>query len=472
MPSRYESDESVFHDGDEIDFWNGEEENSVRSMFTATFNPKRSSAVSMGVSRYPVVNSGRHLSEVFGAGASKIAKASMCSLGKEFQNLIDGNKPVKNSQLEDLERPFNEHMDNLIRQGEDPLDIMNYLEKECGIRRNILHEMRQRLYWNNVTGLTAYGGTTMPPYTPPPPPPPPTNPPVASVDRYFPKERPKPPPPAPVSSTDQYIPLPTGSEQEPFWIPTVEQPPPPPPPPPVATPSVGCWYVMGKGYVWGPRPSGGESTGLNQSDCEAIKARDLEIRQPQMTQQVSCDPMRGQFFDPRTGQCRGSVSSFPGAPFGLPGGAGSVSAPSLSGRRRPNYGNGNLEWWSYQQSFLPQLFFTRRRAHYATLGAGKPVPPGICCQATEDGGAICSTGQGFPPTCPNKPEPNVPGVASYVQQGGYMVPKPPAAPVGGVCAAGPVETAPPKSVEGSSLTPVLGIAAVGALLYAVVEGLV
>lgn len=62
------------------------------------------------------------------------------------------------------------------------------------------------------------------------------------------------------------------------------------------------------------------------------------------------------------------------------------------------HSNGNLEWWSYQQAFLPPLYFSRPRVNRATLGVGKPVPPGICCQATPDGGAICSTGQGFPPT--------------------------------------------------------------------------
>jgi len=90
---------------------------------------------------------------------------------------------------------------------------------------------------------------------------------------------------------------------------------------------------------------------------------------------------------------------------------------------------GNIDWWMYQQSFIPELFFSRPRVRRATLGVGKPVPAGICCQATEDGGAICSTGQGFPPDCPNKPEPNFPGVAQYINQEGYMVSKPPAAPV-------------------------------------------
>lgn len=135
---------------------------------------------------------------------------------------------------------------------------------------------------------------------------------------------------------------------------------------------------------------------------------------------------------------------------------------------------GNIEWWGYQQSFMPQLFFARRRTNYARLmspamGVGKPVPSGVCCQATQDGGAICSTGQGFPPTCPNKPEPNVPGVAPYIQQGGYMVPKPPAVPVNGACSAptAPIEK-PTAADEGVGAGSIVGLAAVGALIYALV----
>lgn len=168
-----------------------------------------------------------------------------------------------------------------------------------------------------------------------------------------------------------------------------------------------------------------------------------------------------------------AVSDFP---------SGMPSATSFMGRNRVAlrgvHSNGNLEWWGYQQTFLPQLFFARRRANYATLarpslGVGKPVPPGVCCQATPDGGAICSTGQGFPPDCPDKPEPNVPGVAQYIQQGGYMVPKPPPVPVNGSCpaptAAAPTEKPAAAPVEESSgIAPVIGLAAVGALLYALV----
>ena len=65
-------------------------------------------------------------------------------------------------------------------------------------------------------------------------------------------------------------------------------------------------------------------------------------------------------------------------------------------------------------------------------------------------------------------------MAEYVQQGGYMVPKPPPAPVDGVCgAATPTAPAPKKLEEdGGGVAPVVGLAAVAALIYAVVDGLV
>lgn len=61
-------------------------------------------------------------------------------------------------------------------------------------------------------------------------------------------------------------------------------------------------------------------------------------------------------------------------------------------------------------------------------GTGQPPPPGINCQATQDGGAICSEGTGFSPTCPKKPNPNVPGVAEYRQEGNLLIPIPPPPP--------------------------------------------
>jgi hypothetical protein len=33
----------------------------------------------------------------------------------------------------------------------------------------------------------------------------------------------------------------------------------------------------------------------------------------------------------------------------------------------------------------------------ARLGQKKQIPPGVCCQATQDGGVACSDGTIFPP---------------------------------------------------------------------------
>ena len=262
--------------------------------------------------------------------------------------------------------------------------------------------------------------------TPPPPPPPPPNeyPPVATGQRGPGRgafgHRPSVPTglPGPGYTPPSPAPIPfTGSEPEPdLTTPTEQQLPPPPPPytpqPSVATPSVGCWYVMGSGYMWGERPSGGESTGLNEKDCQDLIARDLEVRSgivqssqaQDMTQNPyswnaasgipapvatgDCDPLKGEFPDGRGG-CRRSVSTMPGLPGGFGDSTvaptsfsdfnpGMTSATSFMGSRRVALrgvnGNGNLEWWSYQQAFLPQLFFAKRRARHATLGVGKPFP--------------------------------------------------------------------------------------------------
>lgn len=145
----------------------------------------------------------------------------------------------------------------------------------------------------------------------------------------------------------------TGSEPEPE--PTT--PPQPPARPAVATEGSACWYVIGQGYSWGARPSGGETTGLNQSDCMAIQANYNAVRgvgqiptkggqtvqnvtnpQSQQTSETAYNPNapmapqerpsvatpgvcpEGQFWDGR--QCRGSVASIPN----LPGGFGGTSA--------------------------------------------------------------------------------------------------------------------------------------------------
>jgi len=203
------------------------------------------------------------------------------------------------------------------------------------------------------------------------------------------------------------------------------------------------------------------------------------------TEQVTGECPPGQFPAYPGGPCRGAVSMPTGFPGGIPGG-GMTPAPmdfapmstsavtlgrraSMGGRR---VDSGPLHWWGYQQAFLPQLYFARPRVRRATLG-GLPVPPGMCCQATPDGGAICSNGQGFPPSCPNKPEPNLPGVAEYVQQGASLVPRTPAAAVNGVCGVTPSTSAAEQAAEEtSSAATVLGLASAAGLFYAVLKGLV
>jgi len=265
---------------------------------------------------------------------------------------------------------------------------------------------------------------------------PPSQTPVASVDRS--RELPPPPPnnnppvasgqpgpgagafrgqgypsvasgqPGPGYSPITFEPSTTGSEPEPEPPATPTPPPPPimgppggpymPPPtmpPPVATQGSACWYVIGQGYSWGARPSGGETTGLNQSDCMAIQANYNSVRglpnvttqegqtaqnvtntQNQQTTETMYNPNApmapqepapvatpgacppGQFWDGR--QCRGSVApgfggltaglnlgpSGAGMPagnvaFGGEGGFSSGGAPgefSMVGRVRPNMG--------------------------------------------------------------------------------------------------------------------------------------
>jgi len=272
--------------------------------------------------------------------------------------------------------------------------------------------------------LNVFQGTT-PPAIPPsqtmvatgdtsrtyPPPPPNTNPPVATgapgpgagafkpqppvASTDFPFHRPYVPPgePGPNVTGEPVTTGFTGSEPEPEPVPPSPAQP-PMTPPPVATEGAACYYVIGQGYSWGARPSGGETTGLNKRDCEAIQAnynsvrglsvQNLETPPVQATQftqdsnQVAqaptapsmqpaietrpdvastmCPP--GQFWDGR--KCRGSVDTSAGGIFGqamnlgpsgasLPagnvafGGEGfsSGGAPgefSMVGRVRPNMG--------------------------------------------------------------------------------------------------------------------------------------
>lgn len=60
-------------------------------------------------------------------------------------------------------------------------------------------------------------------------------------------------------------------------------------------------------------------------------------------------------------------------------------------------GYGNLEWWTYQQSFIPQLYFSHPRVRTATLGSSHPPAPGVCCQKDPAGNTVCSDGFIGPP---------------------------------------------------------------------------
>jgi len=68
------------------------------------------------------------------------------------------------------------------------------------------------------------------------------------------------------------------------------------------------------------------------------------------------------------------------------------------------------------------------------LAGNGPVPPGYNCQATQEGGVICSDGTGFPPGCPKCPAPNYPGVADKRVVGNMIVDVPPPWPAGSAAA--------------------------------------
>jgi hypothetical protein len=237
-----------------------------------------------------------------------------------------------------------------------------------GLRRGAAQEIQK--YCDNaadVIGFLQFPGPGNIPAVPP------SQTQVASIDRL---RQPEPPPPNPnppvatgqpgpgrgafrgqsypdVISMDKppYTPPPTeeptftGSEPEP--VPTPVPPPPAPAPqrPAVASEGNGCWYVIGQGYTWGARPSGGESTGLNQQDCQNIQARYQEVRNPVPTgaQASTVSNVQNQeeatatnaagltptnasrpeeclppnFWDGR--RCRGSVASIPNLPGGFGG---------------------------------------------------------------------------------------------------------------------------------------------------------
>jgi len=210
----------------------------------------------------------------------------------------------------------------------------------------------------------------------PPPPPPEAYKPVQSVDRVIREEYEE-----PAESL--------GPEGLTYPPPPIMGPPGNPIPPPMiptgpTTPSgpVKCWYTPGQGYSWGPPPSGAQPTDIQkQSDCENLVRTQGEIRgfavqppqvpaQAQVTDQstgmtatqaasgmqppapvatgIPCDPMRGQFIDPVTRQCRGSVATGGGyggvafgggggmtIPGGLEAGGGMTAATAFMGARFP-----------------------------------------------------------------------------------------------------------------------------------------
>ncbi len=241
-------------------------------------------------------------------------------------------------------------------------------------------------------GTGPYTGTTPEGTTPPPVPsvdiarswqptiPPNTNPPVATgqpgpgAGAFYPRQ-----PIATGGPGPGYNPVPTGttgSEPEETNPPVqtggvreFNQPPPPPmpppTPPPVASVDNGCWYVMGQGYSWGPRPQSGEPTGLNQAACQNIISVDRQVRglpplvttpgatvqqqttspqTPPMTATQATPPPKlppptpppvatggpgscgpGQFWDGT--RCRGSVASIPSLPGGLAPSGGAALPP-------------------------------------------------------------------------------------------------------------------------------------------------
>jgi len=70
------------------------------------------------------------------------------------------------------------------------------------------------------------------------------------------------------------------------------------------------------------------------------------------------------------------------------------------------------------------------------LSGDQPVPPGYNCQATQEGGVICSDGTGFPPGCPKCPTTNYPGVAEKKVVGSQIIDVPPPWPSAGGDVAG------------------------------------
>jgi hypothetical protein len=301
--------------------------------------------------RYPVMNIRRRMGAT--AGASSPSYGTLCQFGKGFQQAIDSNFGKDNQDA--AAQAFNTAFDNAMNNGEDPLDLMEAVEKDCGVPNAYLKNIRPRLLTNPFTNEYFGPASMKPPGTHVGPTPTP------GVHNPYQPVRPPKPPATPVATGGGKGLTPQELEEARTAWPKGEAPEPPPPPPkppatpaPVATGATGCWYVMGQGYSWGPRPSGGESTGLSQSDCNNIASVDRQVRglpplqtptaqnlQPSTTTPTAtmtpstappappkpppapvatggpgaCGP--GQFWDGT--KCRGSVS-MPGGMANVPGG--------------------------------------------------------------------------------------------------------------------------------------------------------
>lgn len=86
----------------------------------------------------------------------------------------------------------------------------------------------------------------------------------------------------------------------------------------------------------------------------------------------------------------------------------------------------------------------------------RPAPAaGVCCQATPDGGVVCSDGIIYVAGCPKAPEPNVQGVAE-VKNGIPVLPTAESCAGAQQAPAAPVQTTPP-AVAPSSKFPLLPV---------------
>jgi hypothetical protein len=81
---------------------------------------------------------------------------------------------------------------------------------------------------------------------------------------------------------------------------------------------------------------------------------------------------------------------------------GNVFSGPLAGRQVPLRGSGgnsggNIEWWMYQQTFIPGLLHAQPKMNRNMLGQKQQPAPGVCCQKDARGNTICSDGRGYQP---------------------------------------------------------------------------